>query len=117
MFLSRITVHAAAWVAVVLAWSPFAGSVAAEGKAPEVSTVGTTPAILTAAEHAKVAHLAHLARLAHVSATAKAMPVRSIARELLSPLPPVETRIPSTGARDRTKPIPATAAVGKGDGR
>ena len=114
MFLSRITVHAAAWAAVVLAWSPFAGSVAAGGKAPEVSTVGTTPAILTAAEHAKVAHLA---RLAHVSATAKAMPVRSIARELLSPLPPVETRIPSTGARDRTKPIPATAAVGKGDGR
>ena len=114
MFVSRTTAHAAAWAAVVLAWSPFAGSAAAEGKAPEVSTVGTTPAVLTAAERANVAHLA---RLSHVSATAKPMPVRSIARELLSPLPPVETRVPSTGPRDRTKPVPATAAVGKGDGR
>ena len=114
MIFSRITVHAAAWAAVALAWSPFAGDAVAQGKAPEVMTVGTTPAVLTAAEHAKVADLA---RLAQIPATARSMPVRSLAREFLSPVPPVETRVPSTGPRDRTKPILAPAAVGKGDGR
>ena len=134
MFLSRIPKSAPVCAAVVLAWAAGAGSAAAggtstapavapappativEGKAPEVSTVGTTPAVLTVAERAKLAHLTQMAE-ARARAQAQATPVRSIAREFLSPVPAVETRLPSMGPRDRTKPIPATAEVGKGDGR
>ena len=126
MFLPRITIHAAALGAVVLALTSSAGGAAAGGtstappatpaasvKIPEVSTVGTTPAVLTVAERLKLAQLL---------AANGSRPKETIPPALLQPqsIPPFETRSPATGPRDRTKPIMSAQEIAereKGGGR
>ena len=126
MFLVRLTMHAAILGAVALAWIATPGGAAAGGtstapaaapaagvpaKAPEVSTVGITPAVLTAAERLK---------LAQARAAVPAKPKRIVPPALLLSIPPFETRVPATGPRDRTKPIQTAGEIAereKGAGR
>ena len=114
MFLSRITIHTAVWGTVVLALTSSAGGAAAggtstappatpvasvpAGKLPEVSTVGTTPPVLTIAERLKIARW----RAAYGSMPKETVPPAFLQ---LQSIPAFETRVPATGPRDRTKPV------------
>jgi hypothetical protein len=114
MSLARFALPAAAWAAFVLWITPVAAAAppaanapgpAPTGKPAEVSTVGTTPAVLTTAERRKFELLerGRMARAARPGAAAK--PPLGIPPELLRKSTPHETRVPATGARVRTKPI------------
>jgi hypothetical protein len=83
-----------------------AGPAPPREKPPEVSTVGTVPAVLTEADQAKLVEV--LRRLAVQGAQAPALQSPSpwfATLPIVAKAPDFETRTPSVGVRDRTKPV------------
>ena len=114
MTLIRIALPTAACAAVLLCFTPGAGAAPPATHVPaakptakpaEVSTVGTTAPVLTAAERQKLARLEseRTARLARPGAAAGT--AANMLPAALRPSVPFETRVPATGPRARTKPI------------
>lgn len=123
MSLAR-SVLTAAWAAIALWSTPAAAGPVARPAPPEkpaeARTVGTTPQVLTTAERQKLA-LAGVARAARPSGSGRAQPSPVfLGPEDRRRLPPMETRVPVSGPRARSKPIhgaPEVAEREKGGGR